>query len=470
MNDKPSEDQSTTESLRATDSLNNHKGILLNIIIVNFFFRIFAEGFRVLLIPFAEDMMHWSDYEYGLILSIGGYAAMAFVFVLGIVVDIQFKRTTMIIGLVFTITSAIIFTRMNIFALSILFYSLFAIGQQLMMISTNTFIANETKRGQNRTFGFTGNQVSRGIANSAAPLISMYMLTIPGINFDWAFTIMAGFAGVALILVFALKLVVEGSPKDEIKYAEKLSEDSDDEFTQYESTKDGKKSILGVQISFGLGRMLMGFTSGVAIPFVGRYIYSEFITGYYVNATEVWGWINCIHWIVLTLGYLAIGVFAERIGKALIVVVSWTLVIPAAIGIVFANSLIWAAAFFIIRSFFAMTPGAAWNSFMYEWIPPKHRGKTLGLLQTGQRGMRATGTLIGGLAFSTLGPLLFPIAMTAYPIAGLLPLIQSKIVKKKMEKIVLQETIKEELVVEEEVVSHYDESFIIGSDSDLNTK
>ncbi|MHA1556984.1 MAG: MFS transporter [Candidatus Heimdallarchaeota archaeon] len=436
-----------------------HKGILINILIVNFFYRIFGEGFRVLLIPFAEDIMDWSDYEYGLILAIGGYAAMAVVFLLGIVVDIQFKRTTMVIGLTCTIISAVVFTRVSLLALSIVFYALFAIGQQLMMISTNTFIANETKKGQDRTRGFTANQTTRGVANALAPLISMYMLTIPGINFDWAFTIMAGFAVVALILIFTLKLVVEDTPKAEIEYAEKLSEDSKDEFTQFSDNKEDKKSILGVQVSFGLGRMLMGFTSGVAIPFVGWYIYEEFLSGA-SNATEMWGWLNCIFWIVLTFGYIIMGLFAEKIGKEIIIVISWALVIPAAVGIMLANTFYVAATFYIIRAFFAMCPSAAWNSFMYEWIAPKHRGKTLGLLQTGQRGMRATGTLLGGLAFASLGTVLFPIAMTAYPIAGLIPLIQSKIVKKRLAK-----RKESEKAANEKEIPPFEEEYIIEDDS-----
>ena len=137
------------------------------------------------------------------------------------------------------------------------------------------------------------------------------------------------------------------------------------------------------------------------------------------------------------------GLFAERIGKEYIVVIFWLLVIPSAVGIMYAPTLFWASFFFIVRTFFAMTPGAAWNSFLFEWIPPKNRGKTMGILQTAQRGARASGTLLGGLAFGTLGAMLFPIAMTAYPIAGLIPLIQSKIVKRKMEKERKEESTKE---------------------------
>jgi len=143
------------------------------------------------------------------------------------------------------------------------------------------------------------------------------------------------------------------------------------------------------------------------------------------------------------------GYFAEKVGKATIVVIFWALVIPAAVGIMLAQTLLVVVTFYIMRSFFAMTPGAAWNSFLYEWIPPKHRGKTLGLLQTGQRGMRSTGTLLGGLAFGVLGATLFPIAMTAYPIAGLLPLIQSYIVKRRLKK-QLAESPEVELVEVEE--------------------
>ncbi len=231
--------------LRGTGS---HQGILVNILIVNFFYRIFGEGFRVLLIPYASGL--WTEYQYGIILAVGGYAAMGFVFILGIVVDIQFKRTTMIIGIIFTIASALIFSRMTIFGLSITFYALFAVGQQLMMISTSTFIANETKKGQHRTFGFTGNQVTRGVANAIAPIISMYLLKIPGIDYTWAFTIITVFAVVSLILVFTLKLVAEESPKAEIEYAEKLSEESEDDFTTFSKNfswvRDGCWSIFSI--------------------------------------------------------------------------------------------------------------------------------------------------------------------------------------------------------------------------------
>jgi MFS family permease len=91
------------------------------------------------------------------------------------------------------------------------------------------------------------------------------------------------------------------------------------------------------------------------------------------------------------------------------------------------------AFFFILRYIFSMTPSAAWNSFLFEWIPPKNRGKVMGFLQTGQRGLRATGTLAGGYIFDTIGAKVFPIAMIAYPVAGLIPLIISKIMKKKLD-------------------------------------
>ncbi|MHA1123222.1 MAG: hypothetical protein ACTSPC_10550 [Candidatus Heimdallarchaeota archaeon] len=63
----------------------------------------------------------------------------------------------------------------------------------------------------------------------------------------------------------------------------------------------------------------------------------------------------------------------------------------------------------------------------------------MGLLQTGQRGLRATGTLVGGLVFGTIGATIFPVAMVVYPIAGLIPLIMSRVVKKRMEKECLEE-------------------------------
>jgi MFS family permease len=418
-------------------SSGTHEGILRNIIIVNFFYRIFSESFRTLIIPYSYDVLGLSKFNYGLMLSIGQYSAMGILFLLGYIVDIQFKKVTMIIGLISTVTSAVLFTRVDNFGLSkyefgvtIFFYCLYFVGQSLMMLSTNTFVANETRKGESRTTGFSGIMFFRGIAAAIAPITCTYLLLV--LDYDWVFTIMGSFGLVALVLVFTLRLIVEDTPKDEIKYAEELSESSGDDYSKIQELDKGKKSVFGVQISFGLGRSLMGFASGVAIPFVGLYIYDIF------SLTEIqWGWLNSINWVVLTLGYVFMAFIAERVGKERIVVIYWTLVIPAALGIMFAsnaNMFYLTAFFFILRYLLAMTPSAAWNSFLYEWIPPKHRGKTMGLIQTGQRGLRATGTIIGGTVIGILGAATFPIAMVAYPIAGLLPMLVSSRVKRKLKE------------------------------------
>ena len=96
-----------------------------NIIIVNFFFRIFAEGFRTLFVPFSVDILEISKTQYGLIQSIGGYAAMGIVFILGMLVDVQFKKVTMIIGVVSAITAAFLFPWVPVYGFSIFFLYLF---------------------------------------------------------------------------------------------------------------------------------------------------------------------------------------------------------------------------------------------------------------------------------------------------------------------------------------------------------
>jgi len=71
-------------------------------------------------------------------------------------------------------------------------------------------------------------------------------------------------------------------------------------------------------------------------------------------------------WVVITFGYLFMAFIAERVGKEKIVVIYWTLVIPAALGIMLAGNagmLYLTSFFFILRFLFAMTPSAAWNSF-----------------------------------------------------------------------------------------------------------
>ena len=441
----------------------NHEGILRNIIIVNFFFRIFSEGFRTLFVPFSVDILGIDNIQYGLIQSIGGYAAMGIVFFLGMIVDVQFKKITMMIGIVSAIASAMLFPRVNVYWLSVLFYCMFTIGVLLMMISTNTFIANETKKGAQRTTGFSYNMIFRGIASAIAPISFTYLLEKTTLDYNWVYAIMGGFGAIALVLVIALRLIVEDTPQEEIDYAANLSEDSGDDYTQFEKESKGRNSVRLVQISFGIGRMLMGFASGVAIPFVGIYMYNQF------NLTEIqWGWLNSINWVVLTFGYLFMGFIAERVGKEIIVVIYWTLVIPAAVGIMLAGTaemFYLTAFFFMLRFLLAMTPSAAWNSFLFEWIPPKHRGKIMGILQTGQRGLRATGTLAGGYIFDAIGAMIIPIAMIAYPLAGLIPLIVSRNVKKKLK--LEEETLEDEIKKQEDEVE-LDEVSILDNVSKLS--
>lgn len=403
-----------------------HQGILRNIIIVNFFFRLFSAGFMFLL-PLYAVSQGWTDAYYGLVMAVGGYVTMGITFFLGILVDIQFKRTTIIIGIIVSLVSAIFFTRFETKIVVIIFYSLFVIGRQLLMLSINTFIANETKKGEHRTRGFIGRRIANGFAQMITVLSCGYLRLV--LDFDWIFLILAAFAALSLGLVFILRLMMGKTPEQEIDHALKISEKSGDDYANFNHHEEGKKAIIGVQISFGVGRVIMGFTSGIAIPFISWYILKSF-----APSDDIWGWINTILAGVMIGGYLLVGWIAEKIGKDLLVVISWALVIPAAVGIMLAKSLFWVAFFYVVRSFFARIPGAAWKSFLYEWISPENRGKTYGLLQTVQRGGRATGTLLGGIAFSALGPLIFPLMMTAYPIAGLLPLIQSKIVKRKYDK------------------------------------
>jgi MFS family permease len=437
----------------------NGRGILINILIVNFFFRIFTEGFRILLVPFSADILMLTDERFGLLQSIGGYAAMAVVFLLGIIVDIQFKKVTMVLGIIFSIISAALFPLLtNRYSLSVFFFCFFTVGQLMMMISTNTFIANETKRGAQRTQGFSGNMIVRGIASAIGPITFTALVEKTTLDYQWVYLIMGIFGLIAIILVFSLRLIADETPKEEIQYAEGLSEESGDDFTKFSEHKQGKRSVLLVQLAFGIGRMLMGFASGIAIPFIGWYMYEQF------SLTEFqYGILNTVMWIVLTFGYLFMAFIAERVGKERIVVIYWTLVIPAAVGIMLAgeaNMFYLTSFFFILRYVFSMTPSAAWNSFLFEWIPPKHRGKTLGLLQTGQRGLRATGTLTGGFVFDRIGSTIFPIAMVVYPIAGLIPLIMSRIVKKRLGE--MEEKLEEEAEISDKKEDIFeDEPFAI---------
>ena len=182
-----------------------------------------------------------------------------------------------------------------------------------------------------------------------------------------------------------------------------------------------------------------------------------------------WGALNSILWVVLTFGYLFMDFIAEKVGKATIVVIYWTLVIPAAVGIMLAGGagrFYLTSFFFILRFTFAMTPSAAWNSFLFEWIPPKNRGKVMGFLQTGQRGLRATGTLAGGYIFDEIGATVFPIAMIAYPVAGLIPLIISRIMRKRLDEEDGEPLVDEEKEILDEVL--HDSPIV--SDADLKTR
>ncbi|MHA1685619.1 MAG: MFS transporter [Candidatus Heimdallarchaeaceae archaeon] len=378
--------------------------------------------------PLFLIFLNWNEFYYGLLFSVAGYLATGAIIGLGYITDLQKRKYTMIIGICFSAISLELFSIASIFenkGLMIATYSLFGISGSLVQLALTTLLADITPSKQEKTKNFGFLAFFFNLTGVIAPLIGGGYLALYSKFHPQKEAYISLFLIVALILalsvILALKLPIPETTKKE---ARKIAKD--DEWKNFE--QKGKKVLFLQYFAFFFSEALIGFTSGIAIPFLQYYIINEVLDGY-KNTDQIWSIILSLSNVGISVGNLIMIPMTKKLGNELSLGLLHFLVPILALGIALSTNVYSISTFFVLRSSAANMSRPAWNSFFYSWIPPEVRGTGTGIVNAGRRLSRALGTQSGSFIYVALGVWTFPIATIAYPIAILVPILVQYFIK-----------------------------------------
>lgn len=396
-------------------------------------------GLNTRLIRYAMPLflifLSWNEFYYGLLFSVAGYFATGAIVGLGYITDLKKRKYVMIAGIIASTLSLILFSSVAVFEDKILMiatYSLFGVSGSLVQLALSTLLADITpsKREKTKNFGFFA--FFHNMTGVIAPLLGGGYLALYSSFRPQKEAYLSLFVVVSVLslltALLALKLPIPETTKTE---ARQLAQD--DEWKSFE--RGGKKSLFVQFLSFFFCEALIGFTSGVAIPFLQYYIINEVLDGY-ANVDQLWSIILSLSNVGIALGNLVMIPMTKRLGNEKSLAILHILVPLLALGIALSTNIYFLSLFFILRSSAANMSRPAWNSFFYSWLPPEVRGRGTGVVNAGRRLSRALGTQTGSFIYVALGVWTFPIATLAYPVAIFVPIIVQYLIKSKERKTV----------------------------------
>jgi MFS family permease len=378
------------------------------------------------LVPLFLIFLEWNEYFYGLIFSVAGYLATGVIIGLGYITDVRKRKYTLIAGIGVSSLSMLLFYFASISEVKgwmIAAYSLFGVSGQLAQISLTTLMADvtPTKREKTRFFGYMA--FFWNMAGVIAPLLGGAFLTLFNLfqSQKQSYLSLMLFISAFLFLttLLAFKFPIPETTKED---AHKISEGE-----EWKSYEDKDRKPIGFQLlAFFACEALIGFTSGIAVPFIQFYIITEFNT-----SDLIWSVILASSNVGIGVGSLLMVKITDRFGTEKSLAVQHFLVPLLALGITLGTSLWVVSIFFVTRSTSVNMTRPAWNSFFYGWLPPKYRGTSTGFVGAGRRLSRSLGTQAGSFIYVALGAWTFPVATLAYPIAIMIPIIMQRFLKNR---------------------------------------
>ncbi|MFX0107775.1 MAG: hypothetical protein ACFE7R_05810, partial [Candidatus Hodarchaeota archaeon] len=188
---------------------------------------------------------------------------------------------------------------------------------------------------------------------------------------------------------------------------------------QFDIPVSDTKQDVETSLLFGISRAVMGFSSGMAIPFLILWIKAAAETN-----PLILGSIEAISNLVLVSGTLFVGLSSERVGKIRMILILYLAVPILMFGMVNSPIFLLMIVFYIIRNMAANMAQPASNSLFMQEIGSTRRARSLALTRIMWTFPRQTGTLLTsillGLGFMggivPFGVFFFPIAMMLYPV------------------------------------------------------
>ena len=379
-------------------------------------------AFRTILLPlFVVNILLLDEAFYGLMVAAAGYVQSGALFPAGWVSDHKGRGLAILIGGTIGGLCLILIPFFTDSLIVLILYALTGAGAGFTMTSIDTLIADYSKRGDEMTksYGYT-----RAVATLAAvlgPFLAGFILdpvALPGINpvmlrYSIVFFIMGGFNFAAGITGFFTERWLSANLPESVEELESV----EDELEEPQTRQDFETALL-----FGTSRTLMGFSSGMVVPYLILWIYESF-----VGDPLILGSIPAVSNLTLASGTLLVGLSSERVGKLRMILLLYILVPLLMFGMVSTPIFIVMVVFYIARNMVANMAQPASNSLFMGEIGKQRRARSLALTRIMWTFPRQTGTLLTAILLASgflgglvpFGVVVFPIAMMLYPICVL---------------------------------------------------
>jgi MFS family permease len=355
---------------------------------------------------------------YGIMVAAAGYVQAIILFPAGIFSDKEGRGLSIMVGGIFSGLCYLLIPFATDTLLILILYALTGIGSGFASTSVSALVADYTEKGEERTKSY-------GITITAATLTAMigsflagFILdpaALPGINPEMArFAIVffivggTGFA-TGLYGYYTDKWLHSNHKKIGLRTEEESFE------TGHTTEHDTKTAIL-----FGATQTIMGFSSGMVIPYLIPWINAAFTPD-----PVILGSIPAISSITLATGTLFVGLQSERVGKLRMIFLLYLFAPILMFGLVYAPFFLLMVGFYITRMAAANMARPATNSLFMGEISGSRRGRSWAIIRIAWTFSRQTGTLltsfilgagvVGGMV--AYGQILFPLAMVLYPIS-----------------------------------------------------
>jgi MFS family permease len=380
-----------------------------------------SRSFNTIVLPLFVLSIGSDEAFYGLIVAMAGYVQAAVLFPAGSFSDKKGRGPAILFGGVF---SGIVILLLP-FAVDpmvvLILYAATGVGAGFRMSSVQALIADATKRGDERTQSYGYTMAIATMAAIVGPFLGGFILdetAFPGIDpvmvrYMILFFIMGGLRISSGIVGFVTERWLK---------KQGMLNNSDVVDTPLERTQDAKNDAKTATL-FGVSRIIMGFSSGMVVPYMILWIIDA------LNPSEVvLGSLPAIANLTLASGTLFVGLMSERTGKLKMITGLYILAPILTLGIVFSprpEGFVLMAVFYIARQAVSNMAQPANNSLFMGEIIQERRGRSYALTRVMWTFPRQTGTLVTSIMLSfgiftsmtAFGVLVFPIAMTLYPIS-----------------------------------------------------
>jgi len=375
-----------------------------------------GRSFRGVALPLFIVFIGFDEAFYGIMVAAAGYAQAAFLFPAGHLSDKKGRGVSIFVGGFISGTALFLLPFFNEMHMILILYAITGLGSGFMRTSVSTLLADYTERGEERTksYGYTTTiAILTGVAGSFAAGYIIDPQFFQWIDFDLLrYIIVFGVMGSLRIATGITGLLTERWLKEheEIEISDPAELEN--------PLPDSPENDANTATLFGIGRIMMGFSSGLVVPYLILWIDTAF-----TPAPVAIGGIRAVSSLTLATGTLAVGITSEKVGKLKMITLLYILAPILMFGMVNSPILLMCAAFYVSRMAVANMARPARSSLLMEQLSAQRRGKSVAVTSIMWSVPRQTGTLLGALVMGlfggivTFGRLFFPIALVLYPIS-----------------------------------------------------